>query len=221
MDTFQTTDGDRAFLRSQWERLTERLPAGRVESDRIYTLVSAHYSAEGRFYHNLRHVASLLRLLADFEHGVGDYDAVRFAAWFHDVVYDTRRDDNEESSAEFAARALRELGAPAETAGRVVEMILATKGHSAGGLSRDGLLFLDADLSILGAPADTYARYGRAIREEYSWVPDSLYRRGRGDVLRGFLGRSRLYYTDEMFGRLEGRARVNMSLEVETLSSSV
>jgi predicted metal-dependent HD superfamily phosphohydrolase len=217
LSLLQTTDGDLTFLRRQWDGLTGCLAAGGEEKGRLYAVVLSHYSAEGRFYHNLHHVAELLRLLTGFEHRFDDCDAVRFAAWFHDAVYDTKRDDNEERSAELAGRALHELSAPAVTAGRVLEMILATKGHSAEGLPWDAQLFLDADLSILGAAPEVYGQYSEAIREEYARVPEPMFRRGRRDVLEGFLRRERIYHTDEMFARFEERARANLRREIERL----
>lgn len=212
------TDDDRAFLYREWLELATRHEPAQERAARLYSLVAECYSEEDRFYHNLRHVAELLRLLADFECRAGDYDAMRFAGWFHDVVYDTRRGDNEERSAEFAARVLQELNVPAPTAARARAMILATKGHAARGCPPDALLLLDADLSILGAPSEMYEQYSRAIRMEYSWVDEAAYRRGRREVLECLLRRERVYQTAEMFGRFEERARRNLGREIELLS---
>ena len=214
----QTTDADRAFLKAEWEGLTARYAPGAETGAGLYNLISGHYSRDGRFYHNLRHVAELLRLLGRFSPAAENYDAVRFAAWFHDAVYDPRREDNEERSAELAVGSLVKLGVPASTVALVRETILATKGHSARGLPPDALLFLDADLAILGAPPETYAQYVEAIRREYAWVPELRYRRGRGRVLQSFLERSRIYQTPAMFARFETPARLNISLEIKALS---
>ena len=135
LSLLQATDQDREFLKRQWGSLTGRFAAGEEKRERLYAVVLGRYSAEGRFYHNLHHVAELLRLLAGFEHPCEDYDAVHFAAWFHDVGLRHEEDDNEDRSAELAGHTLRELNAPAVTTTRVREMILATKGHVAPGLS--------------------------------------------------------------------------------------
>jgi predicted metal-dependent HD superfamily phosphohydrolase len=66
-------------------------------------LVRAH-TAPDRHYHDLRHVETLLRLAQD--HAFADREAVEAAIWFHDAIYDTRRQDNEERSAEFAIERL-------------------------------------------------------------------------------------------------------------------
>jgi predicted metal-dependent HD superfamily phosphohydrolase len=76
---------------------------------------------------------------------------------------------------------------------------------------------VDIDLSILGAPPETFDAYQEAIREEYSWVPGFLYRRKRKKILRSFLTRDRIFTTDFFFGRYEERARQNLEGAVKTL----
>ncbi|HEV2666536.1 MAG TPA: hypothetical protein VG324_16580, partial [Blastocatellia bacterium] len=98
------------------------------------------------------------------------------------------------------------------------EMILATKHHRADDLSWDVKVFLDLDTSILGAPEDIYKEYSRAIRKEYSWVPGFLYRKGRMKVLNDFLGRERIYQTEEIRAKYETQARHNIAEEIRTLS---
>ena len=50
---------------------------------------------------------------------------------------------------------------------QVAELILATEKHSLAGTSHpDAALFLDAELSILGAPEQQYDEYAAAIRRD-------------------------------------------------------
>ena len=58
-----------------------------------------------------------------------------------------------------------------------------------------------------------------AIRKEYSFVPESLYRSERGKVLRSFLTREFIYYTRVMRESHEEAARINIENEIEELSS--
>jgi predicted metal-dependent HD superfamily phosphohydrolase len=145
-------------------------------------------------------------------------DAFYFAIWYHDVIYEAKRSDNEEKSAEFAVEALAELGVPEQTIAVVREMILATKHHRGAGLSWDMKAFLDLDTSILGAPEEIYEEYSRAIRKEYSWVPDFLYRKGRVKVLNDFLEGEHIYHTDEIRAEYELQARDNITAEIRALS---
>jgi predicted metal-dependent HD superfamily phosphohydrolase len=95
-------------------------------------------------------------------------------------------------------------------------LILATKTHQAS--DQRVALFLDTDLSILGSEEKTYDKYARAIRQEYIWIPEELYRAARAKVLEGFLRRERIYQTAKFAG-LEAPAKANLSRELQTLKS--
>ena len=217
--TLRVTESDLRFLSAGWRALAGACGADVETADRWLDALTRHYSGPDRHYHNLHHVAGVLRLLEHFERETVDYAAVRVAAWFHDAVYDTRSRTNEEESAALAARALDELRVPPETAEAAKRLILATRRHEADGDVPDLGLFLDADLSILGAEGETYLAYSEAIRREYSWVPDAAYREGRLKVLTNFLGRGRLYFTEPLADRFEARARSNLSNEIRALTS--
>jgi predicted metal-dependent HD superfamily phosphohydrolase len=144
---------------------------------------------------------------------------VQLAIWFHDAVYDTRAKDNEERSAAFAVEVLQPLGVPTPTVEHVARLVRATA-HLASPdapADADTATLLDADLAILGAAPERYARYARDIREEYAWVPEEDYRKGRAAVLRAFLARPRIYNHRLMFEEGEGQARVNMAAELVDL----
>jgi len=160
-------------------------------------------------------VNELLTLLRDFE--LDDRDSVEAAVWFHDAVYDTHANDNEARSAELAGTALREMNVGNIEV--VQAMINATATHDSRGLTRDGLLFLDSDLAILGAPPERYRAYADAIRAEYSWVPEPQFAAGRAAILRRLLERPSVYQTGEMRARFEGQARENVARELAQLQS--
>src|SRR5262245_45774399 len=177
---FTLHESRRSFLLQSWKRLTVDLPAR--EAGKIYEELTRLYSSPHRAYHNLSHIDSLLDLSGPLETRIQHYDAVRFAIWFHDAIYETSRKDNEERSADFAERCLCLLEVSTETSALVRAMILATRAHDAIGLSEDGKLFLDLDLSILGSEEAVYEKYARAIRREYWWVPSLIYKRERKKV---------------------------------------
>src|ERR1700682_6124326 len=74
------------------------------------------YQAPDRHYHDLRHIEALLRLARDHAEALSDRDAVEAAIWFHDAIYDTRRNDNEARSAEVAVVRLSGAASPARIA---------------------------------------------------------------------------------------------------------
>lgn len=172
------------------------------------------YSEPARHYHNLDHLSALLAWAAEYRAHLQDYDTVRFAIWFHDVVYDTKRSDNEARSAALAVQALQSLHVATPAISAVETMILATKTHQLGELNGDAAWFLDFDLAILGSAPEFYRAYRRAIRQEYRWVPGLLFRRKRRQVLESFLQRERLFFTVEMRARLEAQARRNLQEEL-------
>ena len=98
---------------------------------------------------------------------------MELALWTHDLVYDTRRQDNEAASAERACQWLADAGLAAH-AEALREMILATR-HQQPSTDSDAALVVDIDLSILGSTAQVYAGYEEAVRQEYAWVPEPLF----------------------------------------------
>src|SRR5215813_12592871 len=213
-DYFQIGRHDVGFLHAQWIGLTSKYASPPSVIESLFNSLGEHYSSGYRAYHNLSHIQSLLSLSASLLDKIQNRDALYFAVWFHDVIYDPKRSDNEEKSAEFAAEGLASLGVPEQTIAIVQEMILATKHHRSANLSWDLMAFLDLDTSILGAPEDIYKEYSQAIRKEYSWVPDVLYQEGRIKILNDFLMRERIYHTEEIRTKYETQARRNISQEI-------
>jgi predicted metal-dependent HD superfamily phosphohydrolase len=210
-------DSDPYGLRTDWAELLQGLGPGRALADRIFVDLAQAYLAEGRFYHNLRHVRQVLDTLRSLRDQANNFAALELAAWFHDVVYDTRASDNEERSAAFAQETLQGLRLPQNLIDQVSRHILDTWMHTPLVPDADSHIFLDADLAILGSSEAEYRRYADAIRREHAWVPDEQYRLGREQVLRRFLQRPRIYLTERMFAALEAQARRNLAQEIASL----
>jgi len=206
-------------LRHQWlEALTPFAVAQPVAEKTFKYLVTA-YSDSGRFYHNLCHIENVLATIIRLTE-YAPSPTLQLAAWFHDAVYDSRAEDNEEQSASLAGAMLKEMNIPGPIVEATKHLILLTKNHVADAEDEDGKILLDADLAILGQSPDRYAAYARAIRQEYAWVPEADYRAGRSKVLAGFLKRARIYHTPVMFAACEQPARNNLAAEMERLTSS-
>ena len=69
------------------------------------------YSEPHRHYHTLRHVTECLTEFNSVRHLARQPVAVEMAIWFHDAIYDTHAQDNEERSAELSSQCLSEAGA--------------------------------------------------------------------------------------------------------------
>src|SRR5215471_3035793 len=97
-------------------------------SGRIRDELVRAYAAPERHYHNLAHIEAMLGLMRSYENALSDPQSVEAAIWFHDVIYDTRRHDSEERSAELAASRLSGLLSP-DRITLIARMIRATAGH--------------------------------------------------------------------------------------------
>jgi len=103
----------------------------------------------------------------------------------------------------------------------VHRLILLTAGHEVDEGDRAGALLVDADLWILSSPPDRYDRYAADVRAEYAHVPDDLWRRGRGAVLRHFLdaaGSLGAYGPEADRSDRRARAQANLTRELEALA---
>ncbi|HEY8563492.1 MAG TPA: hypothetical protein VIL74_24145 [Pyrinomonadaceae bacterium] len=207
-----------AYLENDLKGSLKTFSADERKVDELTGLLISKYSENHRAYHNLSHVFDLLRNAAASDTAIGDYESVRSAIWFHDVIYEPPSRTNEIESARLAVESLSDLNFPESMIEKVERMILATQRHDAAELDADGKLFLDLDLGILGANPVIYYKYSKAIREEYAFVPEDLYRVKRREVLEAFLERESIYYTEEWRESHEGTARANIANEIKALS---
>jgi predicted metal-dependent HD superfamily phosphohydrolase len=210
------TEGKTASLESSWLELLKLWDIRTDVAQEIFLSIADRYSSNGRYYHTLKHIQTMLAVLELQRDKMRDYPAAQLAAWFHDIVYDTHNNDNEEQSARFAED-LQDLGISQAVIHQVTELILSTKTHCAPDGDTDTQIFLDADLAILGSTEEEYRAYQEAIRKEYAWVPEETYRSARKGVLQEFLDRERIYFTKEIAKKLERQARSNLKRELETL----
>jgi predicted metal-dependent HD superfamily phosphohydrolase len=171
------------------------------------------YGNKKRYYHNLSHLENLYAELAACKDQIGQRNVMMLVVFYHDIVYNTLRQDNEEKSAELAGKRLSAINVPPKDIDVCVEMINATKGHYFSA-NADINLFTDADLSILGKNWETYKNYFENIRKEYAIYPDLIYKPGRKKVLQHCLGMKRIFKTEEFYRKYELAARVNLEKEL-------
>lgn len=174
------------------------------------------YSGKKRHYHNLSHLEQLWQQLLPLKATIVDWDTLLFSLFYHDVVYNVRRQDNEEKSAELAQQRLQALYYPSAGIDKCVAQILATKSHTSSP-DLDTNLFTDADLAILGQDWPTYHNYTQQVRREYSIYPDLLYKPGRKKVLQHFLNMERIFKTTHFYTLYEQNARNNLYREIAEL----
>ena len=189
---------------------------GLPPSHDCFAQLQTAYSQPQRHYHNTGHINACLEQFEHVRSGAESPETIECAIWFHDVIYDPRANDNELRSADFATDFLISNGIEQTIVDRVHSLIMATR-HEGSANDDDARILVDVDLSILGAPEADYDVYEKAIRQEYSHVPEALYRTGRTKVLAGFLDRERIYHSDYFGQRLEDRARLNLDRAISAL----
>jgi predicted metal-dependent HD superfamily phosphohydrolase/AcrR family transcriptional regulator len=200
----------RARDRVWWDTLVRASPVDLPAS--AWSVIAAGYTAPGRHYHTLEHLAEMARGWREVAAGPGwaDPRASWLALLFHDVVYDVAGapGDNEDRSAAM----LEALVPDASAAARLVRLT-ATHGKAEGAaLDADAAHFLDCDVAILGAPPARFARYEAQIAAEYApLVPLAAYRAGRRAFLARMLTLPRIFRSDRFHQRLEARARANLA----------
>ena len=195
-----------------WAALAGDSPTSRTE----WAAVVAAWSEPHRRYHDLAHLAAVLGLVGALAEAADDPDAVRLAAWYHDVAYDPERTDNEQVSAARARAGLRGL-VPDERVDEVERLVLLTAGHDPAPDDANGAVLCDADLAVLAGPPDAYAAYASAVREEYGHLSDDEFTAGRIAVLEHLLALPALYRTPEAARQWADRAAANLTAELTLL----
>ena len=195
-----------------WAALAGDSPTSRTE----WAAVVGAWSEPHRRYHDLAHLAAVLGLVGALAGSADDPDAVRLAAWYHDVAYDPERTDNEEVSAARARAGLRGL-VPDDRVDEVERLVLLTAGHDPTPDDANGAVLCDADLAVLAGPPDAYAAYASAVREEYGHLSDEQFTAGRIAVLEHLLALPALYRTPEAARQWADRAAANLTAELTLL----
>jgi predicted metal-dependent HD superfamily phosphohydrolase len=184
----------------------------RVTND-LWIEIEQHYSDKERHYHTLHHLDNVLAQLNRIKGELRDWDTMLFTLYYHDIIYNVQRSDNEEKSAELAEKRMKQIDVPDDSIELCTKQILATKSHLKSPNS-DTNYFTDADLSILGHDPETYLLYSQNVRKEYTMYSDFDYNMGRKKVLNYFLAMERIFKTDFFYSKFETPARKNIVNEL-------
>ena len=166
----------------------------------------ARYSEPHRRYHTLQHLEECFARFDEIRDLAQHPAEVEIALWFHDAIYDPRRDDNETRSAAWAKSSVPDVAAGE----RIHALVMATR-HESVPRDADARVMVDVDLSILGASELRFEEYESQVRDEYAFVPDSEFRRGRAAILNSLLARPAIYSTRRFIERYEAQARANLA----------
>lgn len=206
----------RSSLVARWDRLARRNELANVRAAFNEDII-ARYDRPERTYHNLDHLGDCFQKFERVRWFFRCPDVVEFAIFYHDAVRVPLAHDNEEQSVALFTRMAFAHALPDDLVGEVSKCILATKRHVVNpSFSPDIALFVDIDLSILGAKSYHYDDYTRAIRAEHLGVLPreedwALHRTVFIDEMLN--GRSTIYLTSIFRSMYEERARANLMEE--------
>lgn len=195
---------------SRWEPLVPGKPG--VGKDLL-----SRYGDPARHYHGLDHLETVLDGVDLLSAEAAQPRLVLLAAWYHDAVYDVRRDDNEERSARLAQQTLTGTDEDPFAVAEVARLVRLTTTHDPADRDVNGAVLSDADLSVLAGDRAAYEAYVSAVRAEYSHVSDDDFKAGRAAILEELLSSAALYRTRLGHSRWEAAARHNLSHELTRL----
>jgi len=78
-----------------WNELIQPYCSDTSLTDRFFEEIEKKYTGRSRHYHNLQHIAALLQLCEQYSHRLTDKDVVALAVFYHDIIYNVLRKDNE------------------------------------------------------------------------------------------------------------------------------
>ncbi|WP_299006260.1 hypothetical protein [uncultured Tenacibaculum sp.] len=182
----------------------------------LWEEVVKNHTDKKRYYHTLVHLENLLFQLSQVKTEISSWNTILFTLFYHDVIYNSLKSNNEEKSTEFAIERMQLLSVPKEIIKRCENQILATKHHKVSE-DTDTNYFTDADLSILGSNWETYEQYYKNVRKEYAVYPNLVYNSGRKKALKHFLTMDNIFKTEYFHQKFEKAARENIQREIDLL----
>ena len=194
----------------RWINLMKVYNLGENKSE--YQYILKKHSEQHRAYHNVTHIQDCLTKLyslGEIEHK----NDIELAFWYHDLIYNPYGKDNELKSAQQAVKFLKSKGLEQSIINKIETLIMATI-HTEAPQNIEEAYIMDIDISILGSDEKEYENYTKKIRREYKLVPEFLYRKGRLKIMKMFLKRDQLYFTDHFRYIYEERARFNIRREL-------
>jgi predicted metal-dependent HD superfamily phosphohydrolase len=175
-----------------------------------YEILKALYSSRGRHYHTFEHIKMCLNELEICKEQMPTFIklVVEKAIWFHDAIYVINENiDNELLSWQFADQLLASHGVSRLF---LKDLILATKHEETLIDSFETKIMADIDLAIFGKDKHTFDNYEENIRKEYEMFNEKEYKEGRKKVLKYFLDKKQIYYTEYFKNKYEDQARKNL-----------
>ncbi|MCU0833041.1 MAG: hypothetical protein MUC77_01215 [Chromatiaceae bacterium] len=172
-----------------------------------WAIIDRSYAEPHRHYHDKQHLSHCLDEL-DRAHGAIPHpDRVEMALWFHDVVNEPGKPDNEARSADLFLD-LASGVMPDDFVTAVAELIRVTT-HRHPPEDLDQRFICDIDLASFGCPWECYLDDTNKVKAEFPGSAEEYYGKKRA-FLEAMLRRPRIFLTDLFNARYEHQARENI-----------
>ena len=134
------------WLENEWNKLVLNYTDNSLAKI-IWKDIENHYNSKNRHYHNLSHLYNMLLQLEDIKNDIEDLNALKFAIWYHDIIYKSTNKDNEDQSANYCEKALKTLKIDDFKIEKIKTLIISTKKHQLVlNKNTDNAYLLDLDL---------------------------------------------------------------------------
>lgn len=195
-----------------------------AQLDLLWQDIALRYQEAQRAYHTLDHIQQLINQFEQIKHFLHEPHIIALSIFYHDVIYEPTRSDNELQSANHAVTKLSHYLDNGQCQ-RIYALIMMTATHqieiwAEDNKDSDAAFLLDMDLSVLGASWPEYEQYMQAVRQEYRHIASAEYRGGRTAVLEELLAHQQLYLTEHYHEQLEKQACDNINREISLLRAS-
>ncbi len=167
------------------------------------------YREPQRYYHTPEHIEHCLSWFDQCRSLVGNPDALELAIWFHDVIYEPGKPDNEARSAALYRQLSDGVHAKA-TRGLVDRLIMATLHLGSELEDGDADYMVDIDLASFGLPWEEFLRDSENLRREATHLDESQFHQRARAFHQTLRARERFFHTDFFAERLETRAHENI-----------
>ncbi|MDD5440351.1 MAG: dephospho-CoA kinase, partial [Candidatus Omnitrophica bacterium] len=217
------------YLKREWEELCAAIGIPKEQAGEIFADIRKQYSQKNRHFHDLTHIAIMLKELENVQHLASDLNALKCAIWFHDYVLDPQRTDNREES----VRKVEELGAKHKLEAQFIDMarhlIIATKDDSPDENDMDAVILSDLNIAFLGGAQEqqietffdspffskivnlgTLHRSEQKILQEHAGPNAQIFVRKRLAKLHSLLKSDHIYRLDYFRQKYEDRARAHI-----------
>jgi len=149
-------------------------------SDKAIFELPLRWKEKHRYYHTVNHLVWVLQNIETNiyfkELSLYEKHALLLAAFFHDAVYDPKRNDNEEKSVQLFRFAFK--NSDPKMARTVEELIMVTK-YRKRPITKIQRILWDADNAGFKKGYASLLKTEKLIQKEYSYLPKEKFREGK------------------------------------------